>query len=170
MDIANSTDTSGRSNRDFFQTPRFMAATVGIPFAAFKLLFGLMVIRNGLEDLDQLQVLFLGWPVIIWASVDLVMNLISIIFDLMGRETSIEFCSIAQAGRIFGRPRLFLAVDTLVSFTIICIVLWSGWIGHLSFFESKLWILATIINLISVALVSLWVEIHRSPGESCKVP
>ncbi len=136
-----------------FQSPAFQALTIGVPFCAFKLLFGLMSIRFGL--------LTLGYTVILWASADLFMNLMRVFYDLAGRESPVEYCTIAQVGRIFGRPRLFLALDTFLSFSIICLALWSGWIKLLSSWESYLWYAATTLNLISISIVNIWLEIAR---------
>jgi hypothetical protein len=79
----------------------------------------------------------------------------------LSRESPMEYNTIAQAGRIFGRPRLFLTIDTLLCFYIICFVLWSGWIKDLGTAESYLWYAATTLNLISISLVSIWLELER---------
>ena len=57
-------------------------------------------------------------------------------------------------------PMVFLAIDTLLTFSIICAMLWSGWITHLPAGESYLWYAATTMNLISLSLVSIYNEIH----------
>lgn len=138
---------------NFFQTPGFQAVTIGIPFCIFKLLFGVLSIRTGLD--------LFGWSVILWASLDLVMNLVRVAFDATGRESPIEFCTLAQLGDLFQKPRLFLAVDTLIAFSIICFVLWSGWIKLLNINESYLWYAATTLNLISISVVNIWLELRR---------
>ena len=60
------------------------------------------------------------------------------------------------------RPMVFLAVDTLLSFSIICLMLWSGWIMQLTQPEASLWYAATTLNLISISLVSLYNEAKRT--------
>ena len=142
-----------------FQTPTFQALTIGVPFCIFKLLFGVLSIRIGVEQSSFL--LLLGWLIIAWASADLAMNLTRVVYHLSGRESPVEYCTIAQAGRIYGRPRLFLAIDTFLSFSIICFVLWSGWIKDLGTVESYLWYAATTLNLISISLVNIWLELGR---------
>lgn len=102
-----------------------------------------------------------GHIVLIWAVADLVMNLIRAVQDLAGRENQIEFCTLAQAGRVMNAPLVFLAFDTLITFSIICFVLWSGWVMHFSQYESYLWYFATTLNLISLSLVGLWTELLR---------
>jgi hypothetical protein len=142
-----------------FQTPTFQALTIGAPFCIFKLLFGVLGIRIGVEQSSTL--LLFGWLVIAWASMDLAMNLTRVFYHLSGRESPIEYCTIAQVGRIFERPRLFLAIDTFLSFSIICFVLWSGWIKNLTTIESYLWYTATTLNLVSISLVNIWLELER---------
>jgi hypothetical protein len=142
----------------FFLRPAFQALTIGVPFCIFKLLFGLLALRNS-EPNTCLEIL--GWLVIVWSIADLLMNLARVYLDLAGIKSTLEYCTIAQAGRIFNRARLFLAIDTLVTFSIICFVLWSGWIVWLSRHESYLWYAATTLNLISISAVNLWIELSR---------
>lgn len=142
----------------FFLTPTFQALTIGVPFCIFKLLFGLLVLRTGTSSAS---LFILGWLVIGWAGTDLLMNLARVFFHLSGRPAPIEYCAIAQAGRLFKRPRLFLAIDTLITFSIICFALWSGWIVRLDRQESYLWYAATTLNLISISVVNIWMELRR---------
>src|SRR5512137_1177490 len=142
----------------FFLTPLFQALTIGVPFCIFKLLFGLLALR---ASASYISLSALGWLVIAWAFADLIMNLARAFFYLVGREAPIEYCTIAQAGRFFMRPKLFLAIDTLITFSIICFVLWSGWIVRLSQEESYLWYAATTLNLISISAVNVWIELSR---------
>ena len=144
----------------FLQSPTFQALTIGVPFCIFKLLFGIQIIRAGTGQSSTILVA-LGWLIMAWASVDLIMNLARVFFELSGRESPVEYCTIAQAGRLLGWPRLFLAIDTFLSFSIICIALWSGWIRYLSTIESYLWYAATTLNLISISLVNIWLELKR---------
>ena len=140
----------------FFIRPFFLSLTIGIPFCIFKLLFGITAYRTGVPGF-----VLLGSTVIAWACLDLLMNAGRSVYDLAGRQAPFEYCSIAQVGRLVHRPLVFLAIDTLLSFVIICLMLWSGWITHLSPGESYLWYGATTLNLISLSLVSLYNEVRK---------
>lgn len=140
----------------FFVRPFFLSLTIGIPFCVFKLIFGLSAVRVGTAGLVAF-----GWIVIAWAFADLSMNIGRSAFDLSGRPAPFEYCTIAQVGRMLGRPMVFLAIDTLLSFVIICVMLWSGWITRLSPVEAYLWYGATTLNLISLSAVSLYNEIRK---------
>jgi len=144
--------------RRFFIRPLFLSLTIGIPFCTYKFLFGNAAVRTG--PAGSLTALF-GWCVIAWACTDLFMNAGRACFDLGGRNAPFEYCTLAQAGRIFRMPLVFLAFDTLLSFSIICFMLWSGWIALLSQSELYLWYGATTLNLISLSVVSLSTEIAK---------
>lgn len=144
----------------FFTRPVFLSLTIGIPFCIFKLLFGLVAFQIGTEGDTTLY--FFGGAVVVWATADLFMNIGRSILDLLHREPRFEFCTIAQLGRIFNKPLIFLAVDTLITFSIICSMLWFGWITRLDRPELILWYMATTANLISLSLVILYNEVrHR---------
>jgi cation transport ATPase len=143
----------------FFRRPFFLSFMIGIPFCFFKLLFGIAAIRAGAPD--NLLLVAFGWLVIFWAAADLLMNIGRSMLDLIHRPAPFEYCTISQAGRIFNKPMVFLAIDTLLTFGIICAMLWSGWITTLTPFELFLWYAATTLNLISLSLVSIYYEIKK---------
>ena len=143
----------------FFGRPIFLSLTIGIPFCIFKLLFGITAVRIGIESSPVL--VCVGWLVIIWAAADLLMNTGRSVLDLLGQPARFEYCTLAQAGSIVGRPLVFLAIDTLLSFGIICFMLWSGWIIKLAPVEAYLWYAATTMNLISISVVLLYNEVKR---------
>jgi hypothetical protein len=144
--------------QQFFRRPFFLSFTIGIPFCAFKLLFGLSAVREGAQGGPYLMVL--GVIIIVWAMADLFMNIARSLLDLFHLPALFEYCTIAQAGRIVHMPMVFLAIDTLLTFSIICAMLWSGWIANLPSGELYLWYAATTMNLISLSLVSIYNEIH----------
>ncbi len=115
--------------------------------------------RAGILNSNYFLLVF-GQFVIVWAAIDVLLNVTRIIFNVMGNKPWVEFCLIAQIGSIFERSALFLAIDTLLSFSIICFVLWSGWIKNLDHYESYLWYAATTLNLISISMVNIFSELH----------
>ena len=144
----------------FFERPFFLSFTIGIPFCVFKLLFGATAIQIGKPD-DMFLLIF-GGIVVLWALTDLMMNIGRSALDLLDRPAPFEFCIIAQAGRVFHKPRVFLAIDTLLTFGIICAMLWSGWITKLTSFEAYVWYAATTLNLISLSLVAIYHEMQMN--------
>lgn len=147
--------------QQFFQRPLFLSLTIGIPFCIFKLLFGIAAVRVLTGPPSHGVIAALGWLVIVWAGIDLLMNAGRAILDLLGRSAPFEYCTIAQLGAYFRMPLVFLAVDTMLSFVVICTMLWSGWITLLNTLESYLWYAATTLNLISLSLVLLYNEVRK---------
>jgi hypothetical protein len=143
----------------FFIRPFFLSFSIGIPFCIYKLLFGMTAVRIGSATSPSL--LLFGWLVIAWAGMDLLMNTGRALFDLIGVPARWECCTIAQAGRVVGQPMVFLAIDTVLTFSIICAMLWSGWITSLTPVEMFFWFAATTANLISLSLVSLYNEYKK---------
>ena len=143
----------------FFSRPVYLSLTIGIPFCIFKLLFGLVALRLGAAG-DYGFTVF-GTIIITWATADLLMNFGRSLSDLAHQEPRFEYCTIAQLGRIFNKSLIFLAVDTLITFSIICSMLWFGWITRLNYPELILWYTATTLNLISLSLVALYNEIRN---------
>ncbi len=152
----------GRTARlqGFFKRPVFLSLTIGIPFCIFKLLFGSVAFRVGSPEMPAIAIT--GMLIFAWAGLDLLMNAGNAAYDLFSRKSPFEYCSIAQVGRLFGKPAVFLALDTLITFCIISAMLWSRWITLLTPTEAKLWAAATTLNLISLSLVLLYNETRKA--------
>lgn len=146
---------------DFFSRPVFLSLTIGIPFCTFKFLFGATALRLGSVG-GALPLVAAGTAVTTWALADLLMNAGKAVLDALGREAGFEYCTLAQAGAILGLSPVFLAADTLITFLIICAMLWSGWIALLSPPEATAWYAATTLNLVSLSLVNLYAEARRA--------
>ncbi len=159
-EITNKTMGHTASLQQFFQRPLFLSLTIGIPFCIFKLLFGITAARVAASTHHGFLEAF-GWIVILWAGTDIAMNAGRALFDLLKKPAPFEYCTIAQIGSFFRMPLVFLAVDTLLSFVIICTMLWSGWITHLTLWEAYLWYAATTLNLISLSFVLLYNEVLK---------
>ena len=145
---------------NIFSRPFFLSLTVGIPFCAFKFLFGLSLVRDASHG--RLWPLIAGSVLVSWAACDAAMNLGRMLFDIAGRTAPFEYCVLAQVGRSFDRPAVLLALDTLMSFGIICLMSWSQGFSRHSGIESYVWYSATTLNLISLSLVALRNEIVRT--------
>ncbi|MCX6676063.1 MAG: hypothetical protein NTW84_06580, partial [Methanothrix sp.] len=52
----------------FINAPTFQVLTIGVPFCAFKLIFGALCLRIGAEQLSGFLVAF-GWLILGWASI-----------------------------------------------------------------------------------------------------
>jgi len=135
-----------------FRTSVFLALTVGVPFCVFKGLFGYLLLLQGHQAA--------GGLVLFWALTDLCMNLLRAARELRGDGApAVQFCLLGQLGAALGHRDLLMAVDTFLSFGIICLVLWSGWIALLPGWGVTLWLTATTVNLMSLATMNILLNI-----------
>ena len=132
----------------------FLALTIGFPFCIFKVLCGRVAIDSGH--------LVAGYVLFGWGTVDFILNLLRVIQGFIGRKPKTQFCLLSAIGSLIKQGPLFLAVDTFLAFGIICLVLWTGWIGKLTTLEIKFWLAATTVNLMSVGIVQIWCSYHNN--------
>ncbi|MHC4777135.1 MAG: hypothetical protein ACYTFG_01020 [Planctomycetota bacterium] len=142
------------------RTSAFLALTIGLPFCTFKFLFGILAWRNGLP--------IPGVALMVWGLVDSALNGSRVFQALRRQRPATEYCLLAQIGKPFGLAPLLLPLDTFFAFTIICVVLWSGWIAQLTGAESAAWLSATTVNLLSVALMQVWAEYRRHAASKAR--
>ncbi|WP_051260999.1 hypothetical protein [Desulfovibrio inopinatus] len=145
----------------FFKTSVFLSLTIGVPFCLFKGLFGYLLVINGF--------MMAGTAFLLWALLDLIMNFLRASLEVLGHpDPPTQFCLFGQIGHYWGRKNLLMSIDTFFSFSIICFVLWSGWVQLLPPWGLVLWLLATTINLMSLAVMNVWLEImtDRNQAES----
>ncbi|MCG7854355.1 MAG: hypothetical protein MIO88_00725, partial [Methanoregulaceae archaeon] len=74
-----------------FHRPFFLSTTIGIPFCVFKLILGIVAVRESSTPVFTI----IGWGIILWAGTDLIMNLGRAVLDIIHRESSFEYCLIA---------------------------------------------------------------------------
>ena len=149
--------SADQNSLPIFAISIYPALTIGLPFCAFKFIFGIIAARIGSTEAVGWLTHF-GWAVMGWAAVDLLMNLARIAIHFIKGGPVSEFCLLALIGSYFSRARLFLAIDTFLSFFIICFFLWSGWITLLSRAESYCWYAATTVNLIGLSILNILAE------------
>jgi hypothetical protein len=126
----------------------FLVLTIGYPFCVFKALCGRVAFDTGHE--------IIGFALLLWGVIDFVLNTTELVWALLERKRKRFYCLLALFGSLFDKSCVFLEIDTLLAFSIICVVLWSGWITKLAKWELNLWIAATTVNLLSVAIVQIW--------------
>ena len=137
----------------------FLALTIGFPFCIFKVLCGRIAFDSGH--------IIVGALLCLWGAVDFILNLTRLTQGFIGVKKKIEFCLLALIGKIFNHGPLFLAVDTFLAFSIICLVLWTGWITKLTAMELKFWLAATSINLLSVGIIQISYAYSNKENENC---
>ena len=131
---------------------------VGIPFAVFKVVAGWTVI----EQLNGP----LGTFIFAWGAMDAVLNLLS-----LSVPTSVSYCVLSNVGRTIDRSianhrweNLLLAVDTVLSFGIVAVMIWFGLLRDLPPLLTISWNAAVVCNVLGAGLSQLWREIRATRG------
>ena len=131
----------------------------GIPFGVFKLGGGVAAY----EDIHPI----LGWLVMGWGTVDILLNFWSLLFP-----KNVAVCFLSNVGRLIDRrhhnagyEQILLAVDTLLAFTIVASMIWFARINDLPSYLSRSWELAVIASVMGVGMQRVWRSIRQRRGD-----
>lgn len=122
-------------------------AAVGLPFCAFKLLTGALLV--------ELRLAPLGAALIALGAVDLALNLVNLIAWLTRRRALSGVCLTEVLARRLGgarRGELGLALDVLLSFSLVALVVGLGLVGRLSPGAARIWNLAVVLNVLGAGI------------------
>jgi hypothetical protein len=123
----------------------------GIPFGVFKIGAG-MIARADIHPL-------LGLAIALWGGVDVLLNLLSLFLP-----RAVSPCALSNLGRLLDgrrggagqREMLGLALDTLLSFTIVATVIWLRRLASLPPAVIRAWEVAVIANVMGAGLERVW--------------
>ena len=139
-----------------FKERLWSVALVGIPFAVFKAAAGwtLMGQLNGP----------IGTFIFAWGVMDGVLNLLSLTVP-----ASVSYCVLSTFGRTIDHAidkgnweNLLLAADTVLSFAIVAVMIWFGFVSELPSILAVAWNAAVVGNVLGAGLSQLWREIRAA--------
>lgn len=118
------------------------ALLTGVPFGIYKLGSGYYLWTYTLP--------WLGCLFMAWGFLDLATNLAAALWP-----RPLPYCFLSALGRYWGQrgENLALAVDTLLSFSIVSVMIWYRCFPELGFPLRRLWELATITQVLGVGLM-----------------
>ncbi|MEA2012725.1 MAG: hypothetical protein U9O87_06540 [Verrucomicrobiota bacterium] len=129
----------------------FLALTLGVPFSIFKIIGGRVIVR---------EFGIFGYFLICVGIIDLLLNLCRS-FQAYGIFSGkVSYCFFSTIGNIFSKEEFFLGIDTLFSFFIVVIFLWSNLITKLTSTENFFWVSAVTVNVLAVGFTQLWCAYH----------
>lgn len=115
--------------------------TVGIPFCAFKVLTGLIL-------LDIIAPA--GYALIALGAVDLVLNVVNLVASLVASR---RLGGVCLAEVVLRRsPSLGLAIDVFVSFGLVAIVIGAGLLSQLPSSLLPIWSVAVVLNVLGAGV------------------
>lgn len=126
------------------------ALLTGVPFGVFKVGGGLIA-RGDVHA-------SLGLMVALWGAIDIFLNFLSVVVP-----RAVSPCALSNVGRLLdgrdggGRREMFgLALDTLLSFTIVATVIWFRRLASLPPAMIRVWEVAVIANVMGAGLERVW--------------
>ena len=146
-----------------FRRRAWAVAFTGLPFAVFKGLYGFTLMEMGMEmgasaaDGEPSWLHLAGRVVLWWAVADAVLNLLALVFP-----QRVSYCVLSMIGRGIGAraENLGLAVDTLLSFLVVSIMIGAGYIAGLPTSLGWAWNLAVIANVMAVGVERVWLALR----------
>lgn len=136
---------------------------VGFPFSIFKIIFGIHIFR----DMNKI----FGAILIIWGFLDLIINTINLSFLIFLKRRFKRTCFLNYLAAIFltvtkfthddGPKDLGTAVDVLLSFIIVSIVIGANYFSDFSEIEKIIWSIGVILNVLSAGFGRVLVSTKR---------
>ena len=124
--------------------------TVGFPFGAFKILTGMVVASFAHCTVP-------GWALVGLGGVDLLLNLIALLFEIVGRVSPLPYCVSEWALVRLGSGRrswrqLGLSLDAMLAFTLVAAMIGLGWLARLPGEAMGVWSLSVVFNVLGAGL------------------
>lgn len=132
--------------------------TVGFPFCIFKLLTGVALMGT-----PSLRVL--GWTLVGLGAIDVVFNALNLASLLFLRRRVCGVCLVDVLVRRLERrpPRgdLGVAIDVLLSFGLVAIVIGSGLLARLPSWALPLWNVSVVLNVLGAGIGRVLAALHE---------
>ena len=130
------------------------AATIGVPFAVFKIVSGAALIGLGAPAV-------LGWPLLALGVLDALVNLLNAVVVALFGARLLPIC-VLDILLIRRRKGLGPALDMMLSFSLVAAMIGTGHIGELSPASLQAWNLAVICSVLGAGALRV-VTATRAP-------
>ncbi|MFO0667882.1 MAG: hypothetical protein U0174_28270 [Polyangiaceae bacterium] len=132
--------------------------TVGLPFCAFKVLTGLVLI-----DLPPFA--WLGYPLVVLGAVDALLNSTNLASLLVLRRRTSGVCLsdvlVAKLTKTKGRGDLGLAIDVFVSFVLVAVVIGFHLLRRMPAWALSVWDTAVVLNVLGAGIGRLLAALRQ---------
>jgi hypothetical protein len=132
---------------------------VGLPFCAFKILTGGLLLDLPLAPL--------GAALVALGAIDLALNLVNLVAWMTARRALSGVClTEVLARRLAGphRGELGLALDVLLSFSLVALVVGLGLLGRLSPGAVRIWNVAVVLNVLGAGIGRVLAALRPAPN------
>lgn len=144
--------------------------TIGLPFAAFKILFGLAMPNIWPGNLFYA----LGIALVALGIADLVVNALNSLSYLFRARALMQVCVLANIFHLFGRKEIpghehrirsadfGTALDVMLSFTLVALAVGLNLLPRFGESERQLWNLSVVINVLGAGVSRIMVSILKA--------
>lgn len=143
--------------------------TIGLPFAAFKILFGLAMPNIWHGNLFYA----LGITLVALGTADLAVNILNSLSYLFRARALMQVCVLANIFHLFGRKEIpgskhrirsadfGTALDVMLSFTLVALAVGLNLLQRFGESERQLWNLGVVINVLGAGISRIMVSILK---------
>jgi hypothetical protein len=131
------------------------AATIGVPFAVFKIVSGAALLQLGAPA-------FLGWALLGLGVLDALVNLLNAVVVACRGARLLPIC-VLDILLIRRRKGLGPALDMMLSFSLVAAMIGTGYIGELSPASLQAWNLAVICSVLGAGALRVVTATRRPP-------
>ncbi|HRP69127.1 MAG TPA: hypothetical protein PLY93_06315 [Turneriella sp.] len=143
--------------------------TVGLPFAAFKILFALALLRAQ----SGLFATSVAYALIALGVIDLTLNLLNSLSCLLLKKSITPVCFFASALALFSRKRSYdapqharhidlgMALDVMLSFILVALCLALQYLKYFNSTELWTWNVAVIFNVLGAGIQRLLTSLQK---------
>lgn len=139
--------------------------TIGLPFAAFKILFGLAFpkIWPGIGgDIGGIALVALG-------GADLIVNILNSVFLMLRGKALTQVCVLAILFGLYGRSRqasrsadFGTALDTMLAFSLVAAAIGFNLFPRFGETERALWNISVVVNVLGTGISRIMISVLRA--------
>ncbi len=141
--------------------------TIGLPFAAFKILAGI-VLKAISGDANSPM----GWILVAWGIVDLIINLLNLVSLTAAGKKLTTTCAMSFIFRS-ASEEVGAALDVMMSCTLVAIMVGGNLLKYLSPLQLNVWSLSVVLNVLGAGISRIKAAIanlkkrEQSSNQSC---
>lgn len=139
--------------------------TIGFPFAAFKLLGGLAILKS----LPSLFGMLIGYSLIALSLIDFIINALNFIVFFFTNRYVTEVCLLTiifeqfkkRSSKKMAWVEFGTDLDVMLSFSLVAIVVGGNMFHYFSNIGSKLWSFSVVINVLGAGLSRTMISLMK---------
>lgn len=137
--------------------------TIGLPFAAFKILAGI-ALKGISGDANNPM----GWILIAWGIVDFIINMVNLLSLTAAGKKLMSTCAMSFIFRS-SSEEVGAALDVMMSFTLVAIMVGGNLLKYLTPLQLNIWSMSVVLNVLGAGISRIKASIAnlKNTEQSC---